>query len=60
MLTCDDLRNRFQDICNCCESCHEDNEKFGTEMCYATLYTGENVYVCCYVFCWLEEFRKIE
>lgn len=59
MLYCCELRERFEDMCACCLSCHEDDE-MGYEMCHATLDTGEVAYVCCYVACWLEEFRKIE
>lgn len=58
MLYCYELRERFEDMCDCCLSCHEDDE-MGYEMCFDTLVTGEAVYVCCYVACWLEEFRQV-
>lgn len=31
----------------CCNSCHEDWDKFGIEMCHTTLKTGQYLHVCC-------------
>jgi hypothetical protein len=54
-LSCSDLVSTgvVPEDTECCESCHEDYERLGIEMCHPPLPDGRRVHVCCAVARWL-------
>jgi len=44
-------------ISDCCESCHEDHDEYGYDLCAITV-NGQKLQVCCHVDIWDSEQTK--
>jgi len=48
MNDCQKVRELLSLTCECCDSCHEDNEGWGYDLCEVAV-SGKTYAVCCYV-----------